>query len=267
MTGKNGGIILLTITSLLLFINCNQLSDNKDKDSKTNSNQMLSRLLTQNKDKNERDLDGLKKRPYEDIYFSNNKMREYRLKLANLVLLENTSKTISLAEESIACSVSGSLKITTSVDLTILTLTDTYNKTAELSNEKRTITFDNCSNNEQTIHKSGTITHSQTTKSKLTIATSSGVLTETSTDGIETIIGSVVILSNSKNGMKERTVSFSNTLNSTKIINTYTVDSANTKLTSITPISISGSITGQITHSTPNGEKINQVFEIINKTY
>jgi hypothetical protein len=183
-------LILLLIS---IFLNCNQTKDanSKDSGSSSNQNKMLSRLLNQkNGPNNEKGMADHEKDLLENLFYENNKMKEYRLKLSNKVLLETTSKTISLPEESIACTVTGTMKITTTVDLTILTSTDTYNKSAELSNEKKTVVFDNCSNDEYMTIKSGTMVHTQTTKSKLSIATASNILTETITEGVESIEGS-----------------------------------------------------------------------------
>jgi hypothetical protein len=260
-------LILLLIS---IFLNCNQTKDanSKDSGSSSNQNKMLSRLLNQkNGPNNEKGMADHEKDLLENLFYENNKMKEYRLKLSNKVLLETTSKTISLPEESIACTVTGTMKITTTVDLAILTSTDTYNKTAELSNEKKTVVFDNCSNDEYMTIKSGTMVHTQTTKSKLSIATASNILTETITEGVESIEGSKVLSKFTHNGLKETTVKISNTFTTTKRVNTYTVDSSNTALTSYTAVSIVGVLAGSITHTTPVGDKTDQINKTINKTF
>jgi hypothetical protein len=159
------------------------------------------------------------------------------------------------------------MKITTTVNLAILTNTDTYNKTAELSNEKKTVVFDNCSNDEYMTIKSGTIIYTQTTKSKLSIATASNVLTETITEGVESISGSKVLSKITHMGLKETTVKIENTFTTTKRVNTYTVDTTNTTLTSYTPVSVVGVLAGSISHSTPKGDKTDQINKTINKTF
>ena len=260
----------LFLLFISIFLYCNQAKDanSKDSGSSNNQNQMLSRLLTQkNGTTTERDMGNHEKDLLENLFYENNKMKEYHLKLAIKTLLETTSKTISLPEESIACTVTGSMKITTTLDLAILTNTDTYNKTAELSNEKKTIVFDNCSNDEHMTIKSGTIVHTQTTKSKLSIATASNVLTETISGGVESISGSKVLSKITPMGSKETTVKISNTFTTTKRVNTYTTDTTNTTLTSYTPVSIVGVLEGTITHTTPTGDKTDQINKTINKTF
>ena len=258
-------IILLFISFIL---NCNQPTDSNSKSSDSNQNKMLSTLLTQkNGSKNKNTSLTQDKDFFEDFFYENNKMKEYQLKLAIKLLLETTSKTISLPEETIACTITGTIKFTTSIDLNILTSTDRYNKTAELSNEKRTVAYDNCSNQENVTIKSGTITHTQTTKSKLTIATASNILTETITEGVESISGSKVTSRITSKGLKENTAKFSNTFTTTKRISTYTVDTTNTTITSYTPVSVVGVFGGTITHSSPTGEKVEQVNKTINKTF
>jgi hypothetical protein len=259
----------LFLLFISIFLNCNQAQDANSKDSGSSSsqNKMLYSLLNpkngpKQKEKANHPIDFL-----ENYFNENNKTKEYRLKLAKNVLLENTSKTFSLSEESIACTVTGTMKITTSIDLAILTKTDTYNKTAELSNEKRTVVFDNCSNDERMTIKSGTIIHTQTTKSKLTIATASSVMTETITEGVESISGSKVLLNVTPSGTKETTAKFAITFTTTKKVNTYTVDSTNTTLTSYTPVSVVGVFGGTITHTTPTGDKTDQINKTINKTF
>jgi len=259
----------LFLLFISIFLNCNQTQDANSKDSGSSSsqNKMLSSLLnskngSKQKEKANHPIDFL-----ENYFNENNKTKEYRLKLAKNVLLENTSKTISLSEESIACTVTGTMKITTSIDLAIITKTDTYNKTAELSNEKRTVVFDNCSNDERMTIKSGTIIHTQTTKSKLTIATASSVMTETITEGVESISGSKVLSNVTPSGTKETTAKFALTFTTTKKVNTYIVDSTNTTLTSYTPVSVVGVFGGTITHTTPTGDKTDQINKTINKTF
>jgi hypothetical protein len=258
-------IILLFISFIL---NCNQPTDSNSKSSDSNQNKMLSTLLTQkNGSKDKKTSPTQDKDLFEDFFYENNKMKEYRLKLAIKLLLETTSKTITLPEETIACTITGTVKITNSIDLNILTSTDRYNKTAELSNEKKTVAYDNCSNQENVTIKSGTITHTQTTKSKLTIATASNILTETVTEGVESISGSKVTSRITNKGLKESTVKFSNTFTTTKRVNTYTVDTTNTTLTSYTPVSVVGVFGGTVTHALPTGEKVEQINKTINKTY
>ena len=263
-------LLPLCLLFISIILNCNQTNDSNNKNSDNSNNQMLARLLAQNTQNigTKRDESGGLDRDanFED-FFQTNKGKEYRLKFANKLLLETTSKTISLPEETITCTISGSVKVTTSSDLTILTSTDRFNKTAEISNEKITITFDNCSNDEKMTTKSGTITHTQSTKSKLTISTTNNKLTETRTEGAETINGTKTISRNTPRGVKDTTVKIQNTFNNIKIVNSYTVDSTSNTLTSITPVSISGNITGQVTHSTPSGEKTTQINKTINKTF
>jgi hypothetical protein len=259
----------LFLLLISIFLNCNQTKDANGKDSGSSSsqNKMLSSLLNPKNGPKQKDMANQEKDFLENYFNENNKTKEYRLKLAKLVLLENTSKTISLPEESIACTVTGTMKITTTVDLAILTNTDTYNKTAELSNEKKTVVFDSCSNDERLTIKSGTIIHTQTTKSKLSIATASNVLTETITEGVESISGSKVLSKVTSSGTKETTAKIEITFTTTKKVNTYTVDTANTTLTSYTPVSVVGVFGGTITHSTPTGEKADQINKTINKTF
>jgi hypothetical protein len=257
----------LLVLLIGFILNCTQATDSaSSKD--TASNEMLARLVTTNvqtKGKDDNDKINFEK-SFENIYL-NPKIKEYYLKLANKVLLETSSKSITLSQETIPCIISGNMKITTSLDLTILTSTDKYNKTAEISNEKKTIVFENCSNNSKSTIKSGTMTHTQTTKSKLTVATTSTTLTETITEGVETTDGTKVVTHVTRNGNKDATEKNQTSLTTTKKVNTYQVDSTNSVLTSFTPVSLTGQVTGQITHTTSSGETTKQINKTISKTY
>jgi hypothetical protein len=256
----------LSVLLIGFLLNCNQATDNSsNKDTATNN--MLARLATNPQNRGAEDNDRMNfEKSFQNIY-QNPKVKEYYLKLANKVLLETSSKSITLPEETVPCTISGNMKITTSLDLTILSSTDKYNKTAELSNEKKTIVFDNCSNNSKSTIKSGTMTHTQTTKSKLTVATTATTLTETITEGVESAEGTKVVTHVTRSGNKDFTEKNKTTLTTTKKVNTYQVDSTNSVLTSFTPVSLAGQLTGQVTHTTSSGDKTKQINKTISITY
>ena len=76
---------------------------------------------------------------------------------------------------------------------------------------------------------------------------------------METTDGTKVVSHVTRSGNKDVTEKNQTSLTTTKKVNTYQVDSTNSVLTSFTPVSLAGQLTGQITHTTSSGDKTKQI--------
>ncbi|MBK8399383.1 MAG: hypothetical protein IPL26_29590 [Leptospiraceae bacterium] len=259
---------LLILVTLLLAVGCDSTGSSDDK--KTNRQLLaLANIATNDSDAQADATANQLARNFLDIdenFNENSEMKTRNLEMANKVLKTDESGRITFEEQIKNCPNGGTVTVSGGLDLTLISLTDTFNKDIEISNSTRTSTFQNCSMRDGMKIVSGTMTMTQIGTSKINISKSGSIVSEKADSHSMNRVGSL----NIQRAMNVRTidVGVNTTVKATKDILrlTYTLDE-NNNLTEPRLLEIKGSVSGSATISTPRGLRTRNIERTIDKKF
>lgn len=260
--------ILVSVLVSWFAIGCdsNQASDDK------NSNQKL--LALSNVAMNDPDAQGdfaakQLARNFMDTdedFNQNPEMKARVLEIANKVLKKDVSGKVNFDEQIKNCPNGGTITLSGSLDLAVVSFNDTFNKNLEISNSTRTSTFQNCSMKDGVKIISGKMTMTQSGVTKITLTKNGNILTEKMESAVFEKTGELKV----QRSMNIRTIDLA--INSKiKVVKdilrlTYIVDS-NNNLIEPKLLEIKGNITGSATINTPRGDRTRNIDRTIDKKF
>lgn len=196
----------------------------------------------------------------------NPEMKARILEMANKILRTDVSGRITLEEQIKSCPNGGTITMSGGLDLTVISLTDTFNKNLEISNSTRTSTFQNCSMRDGMKIISGKMTMTQTGVAKITLTKNGSTLSENRESLVMNKVGELKV----QRSMNVRTIDIAINTN-VKVAKdllrlTYTIDEKN-NLTEPKLLEIKGSVTGTATMNTPRGARTRNIERTIDKKF